>query len=643
MKRERLQVSEQFQWARGPARWAAMVGAVAAVAGSAAAEQVQVPTTAADFYQPGTQPEPEGLQVFTESWNCLSCHNFEDDDNPDEITSPHINWAGSMMAQSARDPVWQAAVVIANQDAAGAGEYCIRCHAPKGWVEGRSAGGSLDALWDPDDFDGITCSFCHRMVDPIASIENPAQDADILQSLIDAGTYPDPAFPGNGRFILDPIDDRRGPLDDVGINMHGASQIWYSPHHMEASTCAPCHDLGNPVFSWNASTEKFELNSIDAAHPTQNTYHMFPEQRTYSEWLNSEFAADGVAFPDGRFGGDGHPDGVMKSCQDCHMPKTHGGNCMFWYLPDIGARDDLDVHSFSGGNTWVIGAVHDLYDPQYTALTDEIVDRSMQRTADLLAAASDMDVVQNGGQLEIRVTNWSGHKLPTGMPEGRRMWLNVQYLDVEGGVVEELGAYNWMTATLDEASTQVWEARLGVSETIAGMTGVDAGESYHLVLCDEYVIDNRIPPVGFTNAGFEAIHAAPVGAYYADGQHWSDTAWEIPETAVTAVTTLYFQTTTRDLMEFLRDANVTDNRGQIAWDAYVARGMSPPVVMDAVSIALEPFEETPGDLDGDGVVGVDDLLILLSQWGACSGCSADFDGDGQVGVDDLLLLLAYFG
>ena len=222
------------------------------------------------------------------------------------------------------------------------------------------------------------------------------------------------------------------------------------------------------------------------------------------------------------------------------------------------------------------------------------------------------------------------------------MWLNVQYLDAAGTIVEELGAYDWMDASLDAASTQVWEARLGVSQEVADLTGVDAGESYHLVLCDQFVIDNRIPPVGFTNAEFEAIGAAPVGATYADGQHWSDTSFEIPVGATSAVVTMYFQTTTREFMEFLRDANTTDNNGQEAWDAYVARGMSPPVIMDSTTIELDPVTDVPGDLNGDGVVGVDDLLVLLSQWGSCGGCPADINGDGEVGVDDLLELLANF-
>ena len=47
------------------------------------------------------------------------------------------------------------------------------------------------------------------------------------------------------------------------------------------------------------------------------------------------------------------------------------------------------------------------------------------------------------------------------------------------------------------------------------------------------------------------------------------------------------------------------------------------------------------DLDGDGIVGVTDLLALLQAWGPCGGyCPGDFDRDGVVGVRDLLWLVA---
>jgi hypothetical protein len=54
----------------------------------------------------------------------------------------------------------------------------------------------------------------------------------------------------------------------------------------------------------------------------------------------------------------------------------------------------------------------------------------------------------------------------------------------------------------------------------------------------------------------------------------------------------------------------------------------------------------PADLNGDGVVNVLDLLILLDAWGACADCSdcdADFNGDCAVDVLDLLFLLDNWG
>jgi hypothetical protein len=57
-------------------------------------------------------------------------------------------------------------------------------------------------------------------------------------------------------------------------------------------------------------------------------------------------------------------------------------------------------------------------------------------------------------------------------------------------------------------------------------------------------------------------------------------------------------------------------------------------------------EAVLGDLDGDGTVGIADLLMLLGAWGPCpncdppAACPADLNGDCTVGVVDLLILLA---
>lgn len=53
----------------------------------------------------------------------------------------------------------------------------------------------------------------------------------------------------------------------------------------------------------------------------------------------------------------------------------------------------------------------------------------------------------------------------------------------------------------------------------------------------------------------------------------------------------------------------------------------------------------PADLTGDGTIGFDDLLALLSLFGepAVPGGQGDVNGDGTIGFDDLLIVLAAIG
>ncbi|MEE2908754.1 MAG: hypothetical protein VX527_13105 [Planctomycetota bacterium] len=48
----------------------------------------------------------------------------------------------------------------------------------------------------------------------------------------------------------------------------------------------------------------------------------------------------------------------------------------------------------------------------------------------------------------------------------------------------------------------------------------------------------------------------------------------------------------------------------------------------------------PGDLDEDGEINVNDVLILLGAW---PGAGGDVDGDGDTDVNDLLAMLAVYG
>jgi len=62
----------------------------------------------------------------------------------------------------------------------------------------------------------------------------------------------------------------------------------------------------------------------------------------------------------------------------------------------------------------------------------------------------------------------------------------------------------------------------------------------------------------------------------------------------------------------------------------------------SILMNLTPPPPVPGDLNGDGVVDLADLLILLATWGPCADpgdCPADFDMNGEVDLADLLFLL----
>jgi hypothetical protein len=61
-------------------------------------------------------------------------------------------------------------------------------------------------------------------------------------------------------------------------------------------------------------------------------------------------------------------------------------------------------------------------------------------------------------------------------------------------------------------------------------------------------------------------------------------------------------------------------------------------------VGVIDFQTCLSDADGDGAVGIGDVLLVLAQWGPCSPeCLADIDGDGTVGILDFLSVLAAWG
>jgi hypothetical protein len=527
-----------------------------------------VPTTLRDFEMAGTQPLESGI-LEDPSVGCVTCHG-----NYDQVVEPWHTWRGSMMAQSMRDPLMLATMVVAEQDAPSSGDLCLRCHTPGGWQEGRStdtSGGMITAK----DRQGVQCDFCHRLVDPhYQEGVSPPEDVPILDDLDEI-----PLNYANGQFVTDPDPVRRGPYADA----QASHQFLESPFHRSSDICGTCHDVSNPAFVQGSSPAEYVPSDFNTAHPDGDLRNMFPVERTFSEWSMSEYASTGVYAP--QFAGN-KPGGIVSTCQDCHMKDVSGAGAN---EPGSPTRTDLPLHDMTGGNHFAIDLVNEWFPGEST--TAQLED-GKQRALHMLSLAATMELTSGsqGGHptLTVSVTNETGHKLPSGYPEGRRIWLNVRGYDVNGTVVYESGAYDMATGVLThDADLKLYEIKPGISTRLASLLGLEAGPSFHFVLNDSIYFDNRIPPRGFTNAAFEAIQSPPVGHSYSDGQYSDTSTYVLPTGAVEAEVFLYYQSTSKEYIEFLRDENTTDDTGQRLYDSWVAHGRAAPVVMADDLILLD--------------------------------------------------------
>lgn len=528
-----------------------------------------VATTLRDFDMPGTQPFEHGPDLDS-SASCATCHG-----GYSQAVEPHFNWRGSMMANASRDPLFMANMAIANQDAANSGDLCLRCHLSRGWMAGRSVptdGGRMEAA----DGDGVTCALCHRMTDPVyAAGTSPTNDLAVLAALSFPGTNY-----GNGMFVIDPTGLRRGPYADAVMGHDSLG----SPFHRSAAFCGTCHDVSNPAFTKDGQGI-YQPNAFDAAATNFSPHFMAPVERTYSEWLNSDYATPpGVYAP--QFAGN-RPDGRVSTCQHCHMRSTSGYIANTNINSGIPLRTDMGLHDQTGGSTWLSGLLTNLYP---TEVDGAAIQAGIARATYQLQNAASLAVGDEPGTLRVTVTNECGHKLPTGYPEGRRIWVNVRFYDEAMNLLGESGAYNPTNGVLTrDAEAKIYEVHPGIDTNISGLLGLDAAFSLHFVLNNKVYEDNRIPPRGFSNAAFAEFGGAPVGHHYEDGQYWDDTHYTVPAGAKRAEVKLYYQSTSKEFIEFLRDENRTNTKGQEMYEIWATNGMCPPTLM-AEALWVPVFE-----------------------------------------------------
>lgn len=544
---------------RSPLRSRGRSGSPAWIVGVAAGLLVQLgwalPASGAAPYTPNaTQPGITYpiLWAYVLPGGCNECHGNYDTQHDIE---PFTLWSGTMMANAGRDPVFWAALDVANNDLPGVGEYCLRCHAPKAWLEGRASAGAGPTLGDADgcalagnidqslgnDFEGVTCHLCHRM--EINDSPPPGEDPNYLEN---AQFWIDDVVCANGDPPMAPC--RRGPYDyPMGGGDFPPPHEWaYSEYHTQSQFCGTCHNVTNPVLTL------IDENGADTGVP-------YPVERTYGEWTQSDYAVPmGPSF---------------QTCQSCHMPD---GGVAGQHACGQGLNDrtgELPGHELVGGNAWVPGLLRDQYGS--TIDNGSAFDDTIARAQQMLQGAAQVTVdapaeVGPEGTLSfsVRVTNLSGHKLPTGYNEGRRMWLHVEVEEADGDLLWESGAYDGATGILTrDAAIKVYESRRGVWNALGNDTCdyVDgaAAEVFHFVLDDCIALDNRVPPLGFT--GGDDLETRPVAYSYPETSPGSgilvnyddtDYAVPIPAGALTPLTvraTLRYQTSSKEYIEFLRN------------------------------------------------------------------------------------------
>jgi hypothetical protein len=270
-----------------------------------------------------------------------------------------------------------------------------------------------------------------------------------------------------------------------------------------------------------------------------------------------------------------------------------------------------------------------------------------------LDIACALEVVGN----KLKVFNLTGHKLISGYPEGRRMWLQIKWYDQQGGLIREDGAYGALSVTLDGdplvvdtildldgTNTKIYEIHPGLTQewaaqlvslgypqslvlnydrvsgepvyTLGDLAAEPPGtikKTFHFVLNNAVAHDNRIPPYGMAYEPSRQRNVLPVPAsQYGDPgpggvfNHWDEIALHPPAGAKTAEIAMLYQPTSWEYIQFLylaNDGSITllENEGAYLLEAWLNTGMAEPHEMAStqwkaegeVPIPLDPSNMKP--------------------------------------------------
>ena len=427
----------------------------------------------------GVKPHPAVPEShFVTSDQCLACHNGLITPSGKNV-SIGTDWRTTMMANSARDPYWQAAVrreATDHPESSGAIQNeCSACHMPMARYDMKAAG-AAERVFDhlvpanptPHDLlaiDGVSCSMCHQITDAKLGTEESFTAGFVVTTKLPIGQ----------REILGPyeVDPGRTRI------MHSASRfIPQQAEHLNTSeVCATCHTL-----------------FTHALGPDGEVLASLPEQVPYLEWRHSEFAG-------------------RRSCQSCHMAAVQEETAITSVLGQ--PRPKVNQHVFRGGNFFMMRILNRYRDelnvPAKPAELDTAAMRTIEHLQTEAARIEVSDPVIRDGELQFDVTvrNEAGHKLPTAYPS-RRAWLHVTVRDRDGEVTFESGAiepdgsirgndndgdpreYEPHYETITEfGQVQIYESIMADSDDVV-TTG--------LLRAVRFLKDNRITPRGFDKA-----------------------------------------------------------------------------------------------------------------------------------------------